>query len=191
MPSEVLLKVGTQLSFADHAGDFAPTAANDLEQGTPTNVQFSFASIADNAARMGVKFDFGATRAALYNLGAALEFAASVVAGEVGAFYIGWSPDSVAANGNPGGLTGSDAAYDGYSTNLDASLKQLDRIGTFVVTGDATATIQIATSVGIVVPKERYGILAFVNRSGVAMFSDDVEMHAVLTPIIDEIQATT
>ena len=51
MANEILQKVGTQISFADHAGDFSPTAANDLEQGTPTNAQLALASVADDAAR--------------------------------------------------------------------------------------------------------------------------------------------
>ena len=178
-------KVGTQLSFADHAGDFAPATASSLEQGTPTDVQLSLASVSDDAARQSAKFDLGANRAALYQLQAAIEIAATPTAGEVIEFYIGWSDDATAANGNPGGLSGSDAAYSGYSSNLDASLLQLDRVGTMVVTAQATGTVQIATNLGLVVPRARYGTLVVVNRSGAALHSDDVESHVVLTPIVD------
>lgn len=188
MANEVLLKTGTQISFADHAGDFGPAAANDLEQGTPTDVQLALASVANDAARQSAKFDFGATRADRYSCMAALEFAASgLTAGEIVAFYLAPSPDGTAANGNPGGASGSDAAYAGYSSNLDDSLQQLDWIGSFIVTGQATTTIQIAT-VGVFSPPERYGSLIVVNRSGAALHTDDVEMHVVFNPIVDEIQ---
>ena len=188
MPNEILKKVGVQLSFADHAGDFAPAAGSSLEQGAPTDVQFAFASVANDTAWQSAKFDLGALRAELYDTMAALEFAsAGLTAGKIVELYIGWSPDAVAANGNPGGLSGSSAAYTGYSSNLDDSLKQLDELPGFVVTGQATATVQIAHA-GLFVPKERYGILVGVNRSGAAMHSDDVEIHVVFNPIISELQ---
>lgn len=187
MANEVLQKVGTQISFADHAGDFAPAAANSLEQGTPTDVQLSLASVADDAARQSAKFDFGATRAAQFSLMAAMEIAATPVAGQTIEFYLAPSPDATAANGNPGGVSGSDAAYTGYSSNLDNSLKQLLFIGAMVVTAQATGTVQIGF-IGVFSPPERYGSLIVVNRSGASLHSDDVEIHVVIGPIIDEIQ---
>lgn len=187
MANEVLLKTGTQLSFADHAGDFSPAAGSSLEQGTPTDVQLSLASVADNAARQSAKFDLGATRAGYYHIIAAIEFAATPVAGDIVEFYIAWSPDATAANGNPGGVSGSDAAYAGYSSNLDASLKQLDPVGMMVVTAQATTTVQVGL-VGGFYPKERYGTLVVVNQAGAAVHSDDVECHVVFDPIVDEIQ---
>ena len=187
MPTEILKKEGVQISFADHAGDFGPATANIIEVGTPTNVQFAFASVANDAAWQSAKFDLGATRAALYNVFAALEFAATPGAGESVEAHIGWSPIAAAANGNPGGLSGSSAAYTGYSSNLEASLKQLDELPLFVTTAQATGTVQIA-HMGLFVPKERYGILVLVNRSNIAMHSDDVEMNVIFDPIIDEAQ---
>lgn len=187
MPNEILLKVGTQISFADHAGDFSPTAANSLEQGTPTDVQLSLASVADTAARQSAKVDLGATRAALYSVMAAFELAATPTAGEVIELYWAASPDSTAANGNPGGVSGSDAAYAGYSSNLAASVKQLLFIGSFICTVQVTTTVQIAY-VGVFSPPERYGSLIVKNESGAAFHSDDVECHVVFNPIVDEIQ---
>lgn len=187
MANEVLQKVGGQWSFADHATDFNPTAANDLEQGTPNDVQLDMTDVADGAARASAKFDLGATWGRTLHVMAALEFAATPVAGDVVEVYVGWSPDGTAANGNPGGLSGSDAAYTGYSSNLAASIKQLDRIGTFVCTAQATGTVQIA-EIGFIVPKERYGILVVKNESGAAFHSDAVETHVVFNEIIDEIQ---
>ncbi len=189
MANEILLKTGTpQISFADHAGDFAPAAGSSLEQGTPTDVQLSLASVANDAARQSAQVDFGATRAGQYNVLAALELAASgLVAGNTVEFWMAWSPDATAANGNPGGVSGSDAAYAGYSSNLDDSVKQLDRIGTMIVTGQATTTVQIA-HVGMFIPLERYGSLVVLDRSGASLHSDDVESHVVFNPITDEIQ---
>lgn len=189
MANEILLKTGTpQISFADHATDFAPAAANSLEQGTPTDVELDLASVANNAARQSAKFDLGATRSARYNIIAALEFASSgLTNGTIVEFWIGWSPDATAANGNPGGLSGSDAAYAGYSSNLDASVKHLDRVGTMIVTVQATGTVQISQC-GMFVPRERYGILVVLQRSGASMHSDDVETHIVFDPITDESQ---
>ena len=121
MANEILLKQGTQIVFADHAGDFSPATANDLQQGTPTTVQLATASVADAAARQSAKVDLGATRAATYNVMAAFEMAVSgLTAGLTLELYWAPSSDATAANSNPGGVSGSDSAYSGYSSNLTA-----------------------------------------------------------------------
>lgn len=185
---DITLEVGTQLSFADHAGDFAPGTGTSLEQGTPTDVQLALANVADAAARQSAKFDLGANRAERYSLMAALEWFTAPTTGERVDFYIGWSPDATAGDGNPGGLSGSDAAYDGGANlTLAEGLAQLDYIGSFIC--GAFAGIQVA-DVGIAVPKERYGMLVVVNESNVALAAtDDVECHAVLTPIRGDVAA--
>lgn len=190
MANEVLQKTSTQIVFADYAGDFSPTAANDLTQGTPTQVQLSLASVSDGAARQSAKVDLGATRPAEYSVQAALEFnATGLTAGGVVELY--WSPSTQpvaeAANGNPGGVSGSDAAYTGYSSNLAASVKQLILIGIGIVTAQATSTVQVLYC-GRFRPPSRYGSLIVKNESGAAFHSDDVEMHVVFDPIIDEVQ---
>lgn len=87
-------------------------------------MQFNFESVANDAARQSTKADLGATRAARFNVMAALEFAsAGLTAGEYVEFYWASSPSSTAANANPAGVSGSDAAYAGYASNLNASLK--------------------------------------------------------------------
>lgn len=194
MPNKVLLQEmdGTpkQMVFADTGGDFAPTTANDLRDATAgnrTNVQLALASVADTAARQSAKADLGADRAPAYNVRAAFELAATPAAGDVIELYAGFSQSGTAANGNPANLTGSDAAYAGYSANLAASVKQLVFIGSFVCTAQATATIQVA-EIGILVPLERYMILVVKNESNAAFHSDDVECHVVLDPIVQEVQ---
>jgi hypothetical protein len=195
MPSKLLVQAldGTPKSicFADHAGDFSPTTANDLRVTTDgsfeTDAQLSMASVANNAGRQSAKVDLGENRAQLYKVRAALEFAATPTAGNLVELYWAPSPFSSAANGNAGNATGSDAAYAGYSSNLDASVKQLDLIGVFVCTAQATGTIQVA-EVGVFMPSERYGSLVVKNASGAAMHSDDVECNIVFDPIIPESQ---
>jgi len=189
MANEILQKASTtQIVFADHANDFAPATGSDLRRGTPTNYEMQTASVADTAAVQSDKFNLGATHAALFDLIAALELAATgLTAGEIIEFYVAWSAISSAANGNPGGIVGANGAYAGYSSNLGDSVKQLDLIGTFVVTGQATATVQIAHC-GLFVPKEQYGTLVLKNESGAAIHTDDVECHVVFQPIVDEVQ---
>lgn len=189
MPNEVLVKSGTQISFADHVGDFSPTAANVIEAGTPTNVDLTLASLADGAGVNSDKVDLGATRAPRYSVDACLEFAATPTAGEVVELY--WSPshNATAANGNPGRADGVDGAYtgDGGGT-LAESVLQMQLVGTFVCTDLPTATNPQIAHIGVFEPAARYGQLIVKNESGAALHIDDVEMNIVMTPIIDEIQ---
>ena len=179
-----------QIVFANHAGDFAPTASNDLRDATAgnrTNVELALASLANGSYRQSAKADLEVNRAEEYAVRAALEHAATPTAGNRWDLY--WAPaqSSTAANANPGGASGSDAAYTGYSSNADASVLQLQYIGSFITTAQATATIQVAY-VGRFRPIERYGSLVIKNGSGAAHHTDDVEAHVVFDPIIPEIQ---
>ena len=179
-----------QIVFCDAAGDFSPTAANDLRDATSgnrTTGQLSLASVADGAARQSAKVDLGENWAEAYLVKAAFEIAATPTAGEVIELYWAPSSSSTAGTGNPGNVSGSDAAYSGYSANLAASVKQLQLIGHFVCTAQATGTVQVAVC-GFLEPTERYGSLVVKNESGAALHSDDVEMHVVLNPITLESQ---
>lgn len=187
MGNSIYRRVGTQICFADHTTDFSPTTANDLTQGTPSEVQIDLTSVADGAARQSNKVDLGEQRAPAYSVVAAFEIAATPTAGDYIELYWAPSPDPTAANGNPGGVSGSDAAYAGYSSNLAASVKQLDYIGNFICTAQATGTVQVA-KVATFSPSERYGTLVVKNESGAALHSDAVEMHIVFNPIIDEVE---
>jgi hypothetical protein len=178
-----------QITFADFGGDFNPTAANDLRHASAVDVecQVSLASLADGAARQSAKVDLGANRASDYHVRCAFELAATPTAGDVIELYWAPSQHATAGTGNPGGVTGADAAYTGYSANLAAAVKQLVFIGVFVCTAQATATVQVA-EVGIFAPPERYGSLVIKNESNAALHSDDVESHVVFDPIVPEIQ---
>ena len=179
-----------QIVYADIAGDFNPASANDLRDatsGSRTSAQLTLNGLANNAYRQGAKVDLGALWAPVYKVRAALEFAATPTAGNAVEFYWAPSHNSTAQNGNPGGVSGVDAAYTGYSANASASIRQLDFVGAFICTSMATATIQQA-EVGILMPGERYGSLVVFNDSGAAMHSDDVEWNIVLDPIVQEVQ---
>lgn len=184
MANEILKKTGTAIVLADLT-DHSPSAANNL--GARTD-QLDLTSLAAGNARQSDKFDLGAVRAGEYNIMAAIEFASEPIPGEVLQFYLAFSPSATAANANPGGVSGSDAAYVGYSANLDDSLKQLFFVGQMSLTIDDTPTVQVA-EVGVFRPLERYASLVVVNRSaGDNLQADAVEMSVLITPIIDEVQ---
>ena len=191
MPNKILLdeQNGTpvQICFRD-ATDFNPAAANDLRVGSPTLVQLDMTSVADAAYRQSTKVDLGAIRAPAYAVRAAMEFAATPVAGEIVDFW--WAPSASATAGtaNAGAASGADGAYTGYSSNAAASVRQLEHIGVGVVTAQATPTVQVIEIIGRLYPSERYGSLVVLNDSGAAMHSDAAETHIVLDPIFEEVQ---
>lgn len=188
MANEVLIKVGTQISFADHATDWAGGAAKtSVEQGTPVDVQLDLTSLAAGAGRESAKFDFGATRAKRYSILSSLEFATAPVIGELVNFYLAPSSDATAGNGNPQSIDGVDAAAPSGHSTLAELLTVCMWIGSFVCSADATATVQNAYC-GMFSPPERYGILIVVNDTSDAIMTDAVECNVVFNPSIDEIQ---
>ena len=172
-----------QICFRD-VTDFSPTAANDLRFGSPTLVQLDLTGVTNTSWWQSTKFNFGANRAEYYNIRAALEFAATPIAGEYCDLYLAWSQSGTAGTGNAGGVSGADSAYTGYSANAVASAKQLDYIGRLVVTAQATATIQIIDSGLVFLCRERYATLVFDNESDATMHSDMVESNIVFDPIV-------
>ncbi len=122
-----------QIVFADHSNDFGPATANDLrisdDGSNEADYDIELADVADDVARQSAKADLGENRAQEYSVRAAFEFAATPTAGETVGLYWAPSPSGTAENANPANVTGADAAYAGYSSNLDASLKQPEFIG--------------------------------------------------------------
>ena len=180
-----------QLQFCATGNGFSPTAANNLEKGTATEVSLQLSpsgtGVANNAARQSAKGDLGDNRAACYAVRAAFEFAATPTAGNTVELY--WAPSSsaTAGTGNAAAVTGADGAYSGYTPTLAAYTKHLVYIGTFVCTAQATGTVQVA-EIGRLCPTERYGSLVVYNKSGAAFHSDDDECHIVFDPIVPEVQ---
>ena len=188
MANEILLKEGTQLLFADHATDFgaAPdTANNSLILGTPTDVQIDLTGVAaTGGARASTKSgDLGATRATAYDVKACLEFESAPADGGFVYFYWAPSPSATATVGNPGGVSGTDAAY----TDTTGNLGQLQFIGAMSVVNNV---ISIG-HVGTFQPKHRYGSLVIVNQASTAFRSTATAMdetHITMTPLITEVQ---
>lgn len=178
-----------QICFANFAGDFSPTAANDLREGTDTQVEMVWLNLADGSALQSAQVDLGAHFAERYALVAAPEMQVAVATdGEVIEFYWNASASSTAATGNMGAATGSAAAYSGYSADLATSVRQLIRIGKMVMTNDAVDSVQIGFC-GDLYPPHRYGSLIVKNECGNTICdTDDIEGHIVLNPIIPELQ---
>ena len=174
------------------AGDFCPTGANDLRITTDgsneLDVELALASVANGSYRQSAKFDFGSKWALGYKAKLAIELAATPTAGNTISLFLAPSDFSTAGNGNAGGVSGSDSAYTGYSSNADASVKQLKLISVFVVTAQATGTVQILEGQTFV-PPSRYGSIVILNSSGAAVHSDDAECNLVLNPLLPEFQA--
>lgn len=179
LPDTFRRQSGTAKTIKNSGGDAAITLASLANSTSETT-----------GGRQSVKLDLGATRGRSYQVKADFELAATPTAGNV--IELWWSPSSSATAGtdNKGGASGTDAAYTGYSSNMNASVKQCQFIGAFVCTAQATATVQKATVAGAFVPQERYGSLILINKSGAAFHSTDTNQVITLTPSEDVIEDT-
>jgi len=182
MPTEALVKNGTPVVWADTT-DYTGTVS-----GLTRTSQIDLTSVASGASRQGAKVDLGATRAAKYEVLIAVEFASGAISDETVDIYLAWSPSSTAANANPGGVSGSDAAYTGTAgDSLADSVKQLEYVGSLTTTADQTTVVQYG-KVGELFAPSRYVSPVLVNNSTGALVADAVEMYIALIPIIDELQ---
>lgn len=180
MPNEILAKDGTQIVWADVGGDFgdSPIAGTD---------QITLAALPTLEARQGVKVDLGATRASRVDVTLRVEHDVAPDSKKVASLWWAPSPSAVAGTANPGGVSGTDAAYTGTAGDtLADSILQLDLIGTLVCTSDAAPVVQQQTFTFF--PKCRYGSPVVWNESNQAFEGDDIEMSIIWTPVIDEIQ---
>lgn len=189
MANEVLQKVGTQIRFFV-TGSFSPADnGTNWTIGSPTDVVLTLSALADGAGRQSTKVDLGATRAAAYECLGCVDFTGETpVAGERVDYYWAPSTSGTQGNGNVAGNSGADgAAPDGAlgSITLAEFLKQCIFIGSLIIHDGAVVQNGF---VGILNPPGRYGQLIVVNESGDAFEADDVEMHQVLNPIVDEVQ---
>jgi len=180
MPSEVLIKSGTPIVWADTT-DYSSTLS-----GLTRTHQIDLTSIANGAARQGDKADLGATRAAKYAVKVAVEVdVAPTAATEIDVFWSS-SISGTAGTGNDGGASGADAAY---KAGEEAEwVRQLLYVGSIVLTNDAATTVQTQIINSAFVPPSRYGMPVVYNRSGQALEGDAVEMYVALLPLIDEVQ---
>jgi hypothetical protein len=195
--NEVRRILKRQWSLADHSGWGDPVSTNNnLERGSQVDVQLDLEGLADSAYRQGAKMDFSVDGASnelvdFCTVTAALELAATPTDGDVVYLYMAWSNSGTAAQANPAGASGSDAAYTGYSTDADDAIKQADLVATLVVVDSwLTPNVQIIDG-GSFVPRARYGCPIVRNESGAAFASTDTpepETHIVIDGYVYEVQ---
>jgi len=182
MANLINLTDGTATVWADTT-DYSSTVS-----GLARTDQIDLTSVADAASRQGAKGDLGVDRANRYKVLVALEYAVAPASQTVASIYWASSPSGTAGNANPGGTSGSDAAYTGTAgDSLTDSLLQLEFIGNVILTADATTVVQYQ-EVGILENPARYGMPVVVNSGGQALVSDAVEQYVALLPMLDEIQ---
>lgn len=191
MANEVLVKTGTQIAFGI-AASFNPAddGTNFVDDLATIDYAITQAALANAAGRQSIKADLGATRAARYTVYAAVDFTDETPSATGTVDYY-WAPSNsgTAGVGNIAGNSGADAACpDGAlgSITLAEFIKQCQFIGQLACHDGASVQNGL---VGVFAPCSRYGQLIVVNNSGDAFEADDVEMHVVFDPIVDEIQA--
>lgn len=189
MANEVLIKVGAQqISFADHATDFAGGATKtSIEVTGQLDVQLDLTGLGVGLGRESAKFDFGVKRAASYSILATLEFATAPVTATFVNLYLAPTSNSTAANGNIQSIDGVDAAAPSGHSTLKELTDACQYIGSLICSADASATVQNMSG-GVFSPPERFGILIVVNDTNDLIHTDAVECNIVFNPIIDEIQ---
>lgn len=179
MPTDILIAHGTPTVWADttdYAGD----------GGTRTD-QIDLTSLASGAARQGAKADLGATRAAVFAVTVGIEFDVAPTSGDIVSIWWAPSVSATAATANPGGISGSDAAYTGTAgDSLADSILQLTLIGNLVVTSDAATVVEFQTF--IFSPELRYGSPVVFNEADQALEGDAIEMFVTFTPLKDQSQ---
>ena len=163
MANEVLVKQGTAKTWKQSGGDYA----------------LSLNGLTDTSARQGPKGDLGATRAAEYALQLVIDANVAPTDGEeVQVFWAG-SPNATAGSENPGGTTGTDAAYSD-PTNDSKQLQLVGVMSVMATTSDQYQTFRYR-------PPYRYGMPVVWNNSGQTLASAGNSLVAVY-PITDEIQ---
>lgn len=173
LPDYLRVQSGTVKTFKSSGGDSTITLA----------------SLANGSYRQSAKLDLGATRAEWYDVYMDVEMAATPTAGALINLY--WAPSSsaTAATDNGGNVSGSDAAYTGYSSNAAASVLQLQQAGALTLTAQATATVQKGYC-GRFSPAQRYGSLVVDNEGGSAFHSSDTNIQVRFVPVEGVIEDT-
>ncbi len=177
---DILVKVGTAIVLANLT-DHAPATENNL--GTRTH-QLDLTGLASGAARQSDIIDLGENRAARHTVRPCLEMDVAVIAGSVVSLHWAPSPSATPATANPGGVSGSDSAYTGYSSNLAESIGQLQPIAPMFMTPQIAPIAQQA-AIGTFESDHRYGSLVVYNETDQAFEDDAIEMSVLIEPIVD------
>lgn len=173
LPDYFKISEGTAKTIKSSAGSAAITLAS-LANGNGTTA----------GGRQAASLDLGANWAQRWRLNASFEIAATPTAGNAINLFASYRDSTGAGDGN---TAGSDAAYTGYSNNIDAATKQLEFLGAHICTAQATATVQ-ASLVGVIFPKGRYLNLVVDNRSGAALHSTETNQSITFTPLEESIE---
>ena len=173
LPDYFKVSQGTAKTIRNSGGTAAITLAS-LANGNGTST----------GGRQSASLDMGANWAQRWRLECDFELAATPTAGNAINLFASWNTATGAGDGN---TSGSDAAYTGYSNNIDAATKQLEFLGAHICTAQATSTVQKAL-VGVIFPKGRYLNLVVDNRSGAAFHSSDSNQVITLVPLEESIE---
>ena len=173
LPDYFKVSQGTAKTIRNSGGTAAITLAS-LANGNGTST----------GGRQSASLDMGANWAQRWRLECDFELAATPTAGNAINLFASWNTATGAGDAN---TSGSDAAYTGYSNNIDAATKQLEFLGAHICTAQATSTVQKAL-VGIIFPKGRWLNLVVDNRSGAAFHSTDTNQVITLTPLEESIE---
>ena len=173
LPDYFKVSQGTAKTIRNTGGTAAITLAS-LANGNGTSA----------GGRQSASLDMGANWAQRWRLECDFELAATPTAGNAINLFASWNTATGAGDAN---TSGSDAAYTGYSNNIDAATKQLEFLGAHICTAQATSTVQ-KSLVGIIFPKGRYLNLVVDNRSGAAFHSTDTNQVITLTPLEESIE---
>lgn len=143
-----------------------------------------FASLAGDAARQSQKLDLGATRPARYRVRLRVQFDVAPTAGGTVDVYWAGSDSATAGTNNAGDTSGTNASY--KSGEEDEWVKQLDFLGSLIVTNDA-GVLQVQ-DVAVLVPYLRYGMAVVHNKTDQTLASAEGSQGLELHPLIDELQ---
>lgn len=184
MPNKILLHAnGTPKVWADttdYAGD-----------GGARTHQIDLTSLAAGAARQGAKadMDIDGSDHLPQRWAVTLRVEFDVAPGDNKSVDLYWaaSLSETAATANPGGTTGSDAAYTGTAgSTLAESLLQLQFIGSLSCTNDAADVVLQQTFITTI--PTQFGMPVVVNNADQAFEGNAVEMSITFTPLEDEAQ---
>ena len=170
---------------------YSPTGTSDLSDGSPEVVDIEIdeggTGLAAGAAVNSNQVDLGVNRPEWIDVKAALEWFATVVAGEVVSFHWSGSAHSGVGTGNPGQPDGTSDVYTGDGSTVAEAVKQMQFIGNHINNGKTG--VQIA-DVGGFVPTLRYGQLIVFNETATLLCgTDDIESSVLFYGTIPNIAA--
>jgi hypothetical protein len=166
MASEVLVKSGTPIVAT-------MTSLASLPISTTTG------------GAQSAKMDLGATRAQQMLVRLQAAFQTSPTAGTALEVYVAFSSQSTATSGNVANLSGADAAYTGYNSDLSVAKRQLTFVG---VLSAANTTATQSADVGSFTPMDRYCQVIAVNSATQPLVSTATWHACTIYPLIDEAQ---